>query len=71
MEWVLGRRAAPVQIKKASFLTKLVVLTLLIAASVALLRLQGQITAQNFPKTTKKSASLSPKYRATELRSPK
>ena len=33
------------QIKKASFLTKLVVLTLLIAASVALLRLQGQITA--------------------------
>ena len=33
------------RIKKASFLTKLVVLTLLIAASVALLRLQGQITA--------------------------
>lgn len=33
------------QIKKASFLTKLVVLTLLIAASVALLRIQGQITA--------------------------
>ena len=33
------------QLKKASFLTKLVVLTLLIAASVALLRLQGQITA--------------------------
>ena len=33
------------QIKKASFLTKLVVLTLLIAASVALLRLQGHITA--------------------------
>ncbi len=33
------------QIKKASFLTKLVVLALLIAASVALLRLQGQITA--------------------------
>ena len=33
------------QIKKASFLTKLVVLTLLIAASVTLLRLRGQITA--------------------------
>lgn len=45
MEWVLERRAAPMQIKKASFLTKLVVLTLLIAASVTLLRLQGQITA--------------------------
>ena len=33
------------QIKKASFLTNMVLLTLLIADSVALLRLQGQITA--------------------------
>ncbi len=31
------------QVKKAGFLTKIVVLTLLIAASVSLLRLQGQI----------------------------
>lgn len=33
------------QLKKASFLTKLVVVIMLIAASVTLLRLQGQITA--------------------------
>lgn len=33
------------QLKKASFLTKLVVMVMLIAASVTLLRLQGQITA--------------------------
>ncbi len=33
------------QLKKASFLTKLVVMIMLIAASVTLLRLQGQITA--------------------------
>ncbi len=31
------------QVKKAGFLTKIVVLTLLIAASVSLLRMQGQI----------------------------
>ena len=33
------------QLKKASFLTKIVVMIMLIAASVTLLRLQGQITA--------------------------
>ena len=33
------------QFKRASFLTKLVVMIMLIAASVTLLRLQGQITA--------------------------
>ena len=33
------------QLKKASFLTKLVVMIMLIAASVTLLRLQGQITS--------------------------
>ena len=33
------------QLKRASFLTKIVVMIMLIAASVTLLRLQGQITA--------------------------
>lgn len=33
------------QVKKAGFLTKIVVLALLIAASVTLLRMQGQIAA--------------------------
>jgi cell division protein FtsL len=33
-----------VQIKKAGFLTKIVVLTLLVASAVSLLRLQGQIS---------------------------
>ena len=33
------------QLKKASFLTKIVVMIMLIAASVTLLRLQGQIAA--------------------------
>lgn len=35
---------AVMQMKKAGFLTKIVVLALLIAASVALLRMRGQIT---------------------------
>ncbi len=33
------------QVKRAGFLTKIVVLTLLIASTVSLLRLRGQITA--------------------------
>jgi cell division protein FtsL len=42
-KWPKGEEAAPVQVKKAGFLTKIVVLVLLIAASVTLLRMQGQI----------------------------
>ena len=41
-----GEEAKPrMKVKKAGFLTKLVVLLLLIAASVCLLRMRGQITA--------------------------
>ena len=42
--WPGRREAAQVQIKKAGFLTKIVVLTLLVASAVSLLRLQGQIS---------------------------
>ena len=40
-----GRGAAPMQLKKASLLTKLVVLALLIAAATGLLNLRQQILA--------------------------
>ena len=43
-EWNEGRARA-VRIKRAGFLTKLVVLALIIAASVTLLRMRGQIEA--------------------------
>ncbi len=41
--WSEWKEGAAVQIKQAGFLTKLVVLILLIAASVTLLRMRGQI----------------------------
>lgn len=45
MKWTEGREVQAVQVKKAGLLTKLVVLSLLIAAAVTLLRLQGQLVA--------------------------
>lgn len=53
MKWIAapetgthGEEAGPgMKVKKAGFLTKLVVVLLLIAASVCLLRMRGQITA--------------------------
>lgn len=44
VKWTGKGVAGAMGIKRASFLTKLVVLALLIAASITLLRMQGQIT---------------------------